>query len=768
MTQPIQEIDFSRIKKDIKKGELKKLIWHLFSGKSKNVRARRGGISSKIPTQLSLPFEDKPKHKERSKKDVRADIMPPLPWKIQKKFFPAEIPKDIAPWIALNMSEDEYYWYKWHKEHNRYMNETNSIKLSELTDMIKEVVNEVASDPDSSIKSDEGLKLYFFLMDYVTMASDPKYNTIMAIKNAIIKRVKDPAELEAFKQIFNREFGGDHTTDKTAWDYHGDFDTGKVTEKITSNKALDAIQLALDIAGIPPSIGTPVNAVNTVISLLRAAKDKEHDERKKHLIDAGLNAISMVPFGSVVKLVKLRALRKPAAMAARAIKTGGEAAPRSYEPNVVQEDGEWHDSKQKDRKKETLPMEIDPTKIQAGKSQGFWLSPVGKTYQVGVNHAEFAVKYLHPELGNGAFDAMFRESWIRLRSHPEQKILEIEFLKSTPTQQKVIENIVKTLGYRTYLTKHKKHMEEGAGWGTTKDIKKDPKHIDDPKTGKMERWRIKFQSTKDLKKHGNTEKSPVNEGKEPKPLTPEAIAGIEKSMQRKGTRPTARRLVDIVLAGHLMGLTSGNLADTATFANGLDSIEQALVQGDFDGAINIAKETAEEMIRDEGGEGILGGEDDLDETVTKNELKEVIKELVNEMWVGWEQQNEAVNDFELGKQKAITDFKNKVPYKKNPVGLSARWIEGYRWAYGTLRRAAERGTGTQTPEQPEKDSQSDFGLGEGEEYDKWLNAYNGEECPKCKTFHKPGSADLKVLNPSNPTVHQCKCGHKWNPDNVKK
>ena len=174
---------------------------------------------------------------------------------------------------------------------------------------------------------------------------------------------------------------------------------------------------------------------------------------------------------------------------------------------------------------------------------------------------------------------------------------------------------------------------EGAGWGTTKDIKKDPKHINDPKTGKMERWRIKYASSKDLKKHGNTEKSPVNEGREPEPLTPEAIAGIEKSMQRKGTRPTAKRLVDIALAGHLMGLTSGDLADTATFANGLDAIEQALVQGDFDGAINIAKETAEEMIRDEGGEGILGDEDDLGETVTKNELKEMIRGLVNEMWV---------------------------------------------------------------------------------------------------------------------------------------
>ena len=49
--------------------------------------------------------------------------------------------------------------------------------------------------------------------------------------------------------------------------------------------------------------------------------------------------------------------------------------------------------------------------------------------------------------------------------------------------------------------------ESFGGYVHDKDMKKDPKHI----TG--ERWRIKFQSTKDLEKHGNTEKSPVDEDK---------------------------------------------------------------------------------------------------------------------------------------------------------------------------------------------------------------------------------------------------------------
>lgn len=51
----------------------------------------------------------------------------------------------------------------------------------------------------------------------------------------------------------------------------------------------------------------------------------------------------------------------------------------------------------------------------------------------------------------------------------------------------------------------KLEFEEGFGYVHDKDMAKDPKHI------KGERWRIKFQSASDIKKHGNTEKSDVNE-----------------------------------------------------------------------------------------------------------------------------------------------------------------------------------------------------------------------------------------------------------------
>lgn len=74
----------------------------------------------------------------------------------------------------------------------------------------------------------------------------------------------------------------------------------------TKASILDQVQSALDIAGFEPTIGTGADAANTVISTLRAAASKESDTRKKHLINAGISAISLIPFADVIKLLKLR------------------------------------------------------------------------------------------------------------------------------------------------------------------------------------------------------------------------------------------------------------------------------------------------------------------------------------------------------------------------------------------------------------------------------------------------------------------------------
>jgi len=78
------------------------------------------------------------------------------------------------------------------------------------------------------------------------------------------------------------------------------------------SKTLNTLQGALDIAGIEPTIGTAADGANTVISLLRAAAADEKDQQKKHMINAGISAVSMIPFADVIKLLKLRKVSKPA------------------------------------------------------------------------------------------------------------------------------------------------------------------------------------------------------------------------------------------------------------------------------------------------------------------------------------------------------------------------------------------------------------------------------------------------------------------------
>jgi hypothetical protein len=97
---------------------------------------------------------------------------------------------------------------------------------------------------------------------------------------------------------------------------------------IEEKSKLDQLQAALDVAGFEPTVGTGADAVNTIISGLRAAAAKNTDQRKEHIINAGISAISMIPFADVIKLLKLRKLGRPAtkiaAGGARGLKTFGK------------------------------------------------------------------------------------------------------------------------------------------------------------------------------------------------------------------------------------------------------------------------------------------------------------------------------------------------------------------------------------------------------------------------------------------------------------
>jgi len=92
---------------------------------------------------------------------------------------------------------------------------------------------------------------------------------------------------------------------------------------------INTLQAALDVAGTVPEIGAPADIANTLISTLRAAAADTADERKKHILNAGISAIATIPFASLINLLKLRKVKpvaKAAVAGARELKTYGKAA----------------------------------------------------------------------------------------------------------------------------------------------------------------------------------------------------------------------------------------------------------------------------------------------------------------------------------------------------------------------------------------------------------------------------------------------------------
>ncbi len=125
-----------------------------------------------------------------------------------------------------------------------------------------------------------------------------------------------------------------------------------------------------------------------------------------------------------------------------------------------------------------------------------------------------------------------------------------------------------------------------------------------------------------------TSKNKLNEG-----LTEKGVATVQKWIAEKGAREAAVKMVDSVLSRMLGGLTSSDLGDTSIFANGLDEIESLLENNDYNGAFEVARDTAKEMIEDEGG-GDLFGEQKLNEgpKVSRDELMSTLKKMFPEAW----------------------------------------------------------------------------------------------------------------------------------------
>ena len=104
--------------------------------------------------------------------------------------------------------------------------------------------------------------------------------------------------------------------------------TFKKYYQINEQVNLDNIQAALDIAGLEPTLGTGADITNTIISGLRAAFSKTSDQRKKHIINAAISGVSILPFADIIKLLKLRKSKKVANLAikgARSLKASAKS-----------------------------------------------------------------------------------------------------------------------------------------------------------------------------------------------------------------------------------------------------------------------------------------------------------------------------------------------------------------------------------------------------------------------------------------------------------
>jgi hypothetical protein len=87
----------------------------------------------------------------------------------------------------------------------------------------------------------------------------------------------------------------------------------------------------------------------------------------------------------------------------------------------------------------------------------------------------------------------------------------------------------------------------------------------------------------------------INEG-----VSEKGIAILEKWISESGERGAAVKIIDQILFKVTGGLRSSDLTDSATFANGLDEIEDLLADKDYDNALEVAKETVRDMMEDEG------------------------------------------------------------------------------------------------------------------------------------------------------------------------
>ena len=87
-------------------------------------------------------------------------------------------------------------------------------------------------------------------------------------------------------------------------------------------------------------------------------------------------------------------------------------------------------------------------------------------------------------------------------------------------------------------------------------------------------------------------------------LTESQQTKLKAMTDKHGARQIAIKLIDSYIKKYTgpIGISSSDLPDTATFASGIDEIEDFLTEGEYQSAYNTASDIAEEMLAEEGFE----------------------------------------------------------------------------------------------------------------------------------------------------------------------
>lgn len=148
-------------------------------------------------------------------------------------------------------------------------------------------------------------------------------------------------------------------------------------------------------------------------------------------------------------------------------------------------------------------------------------------------------------------------------------------------------------------------------------------------------------------------------------LSPKAVEYIKNYIEKFDERAMAVKLVDIALKS-VAGVESSDMPDTSTFANGVDEIQSLLEDAEYDSAYAMAKDTANEMLEEEGYGGL-------------NEAKELTKgadqvnpyELEKGTYYELDCQKEGAKDTDKAKAKALKNL------NKNPKYYSDLFSKSY-------------------------------------------------------------------------------------------